>query len=679
MELWIAKVKPDAEHPIQKLEKLLIFDRDHQCYMVTEYEGGVVVKVPNKKVRKVFLSHYGMLDDEERIPLVYDKQWDVWYDQGDESNERAPVGLNQCGTFFFEGEDENGYIIERSGDVYITSSLLTKEEFQQMKDEICSVLEDFLVVYQGPVSPIKRWTKRVETAQNVWERMKKLSVVLIEIAKVPHEKLSQERQLTPVQKIKRLDAQVLINRRLFPFKNQLLAPVNVRSIDIPEHRMIRWGLERIIDQAERHIRQMKNEREVLNRRRQLLKQERQGLRGLNLFDRQKTESSIHKNLGDLSEVEQHLEENERYWDEIRKMANECLQLPYLDVGEEEMEQTHLFIFSPLYREAYQYLDGILNDQPSELSIKQLSHVYVPLQKSPNLYETWCLLSIVHSLIYECGFVPSSHPYHQIKQYMENKKQLRGISFSFHRPVYRYEGCVKGRRRMQETTLFLELCYEHTFSAAGKSYRPDFTFIFTDQLQAKKTIAFLDAKYRPVDNQSCWLQLVRDTSFQKYYAPLSEKPIASFLIHPGRVKGDDTWNARLDNGRQEELRHRLGSFHYRPNDKKELVKWINMLLHYHLEYDGVCMHCGTHDCAELDDRGWKQYFTCKRCAAFWVETYCFNRKRGPWVRGDAHDERTAKLFKYTKHSGMNYHKETNNEWDVFCPVCGKRAQDRKKSG
>ncbi|OKO93064.1 hypothetical protein BRO54_2127 [Geobacillus proteiniphilus] len=674
MELWIAEIKSTSERPIQKLISPLIFNGESNCYIASEYEGTIVVKTSNNKVQKVFLSHYGVTSREQRIPLIYDEQWDVWYDKGDELEERSPIGINQCGTFFFEAEDGDGYIIDRSSDVYITSSLLTEEEFQQMKDEIVHMLEDLLTANEGPATPMRLWRENVEAAQYALEQTKKLHEVLLELEDAPHEQLIREQQLVPSSKIKRFNAEFLINRKLFPFKDKFSIPVNVRSIDILEHRMIRWGLERLIDYADRYLRQARNRKRDLCQRRDFLiyalsseKDQRLGI-----WEQKRINNSIKKDLVHVSEFLRLVCESERYWEEIVDIAKKCLNLHYLNVGEEELAQTHLFTFSPLYSEAYQYLDDLLNLKP----LKQLSNTYAPLQKSPKLYEVWCLLSIIHSLIYECGFIPVQNPYTQIQRRLQRKRGLEGISFTFHRPVYRYENSYE----LQEMDLTLEVYYERPFLDAEKSYRPDFTFIFRDSFRTET--AFLDAKYKPLPNREYWAEIVRDVSFEKYYEPLPKKPIASFLMHPNKLKDVSihTWNAAINHRKQEELRHRLGSFDYKPSNKKGFVKWMNMLLHYHLGYNGVCMHCGAHFPAKCEydvQQKKKKYFTCSNpeCEAFWVESFCFNRKGRIYAKKDAHESSTATLFKYTKHSGMNYHKETPDEWDVFCPVCNKRAQDR----
>ncbi|WP_461202013.1 hypothetical protein [Anoxybacillus sp. TBDG-1] len=672
MELWIAKIRSSSEHPIQELVRPLDFSRENNCYVASEYEGTIVVKVSNDEVQKVFLSHYDVVSNEQRIPLIYDAQKDVWYDKGNELEERSPIGINQCGTFFFEAEDKHGYIIDRSSDVYITSSLLTKAEFDQMKDEIASMLEDLFTADHGPATMVELWTKNGSVAEHTLEQLKKLYEVLLELDEMPHEQLIREYRLVSLNEIKQFNPEILIERKMFPFKDKFLAPIHTRSIDIPEHRMIRWSIERVLDYAHRYVAQAQNRQEEWGKRIDFLKYSLKNLYGSNNIEKEKIKNSLNKDLDYACKILQIAKQNEVFWKKVIELAKNCLEFHFLHVGEEELGETHLFTFSPLYSEVYQYLDNLLQLSPT----KQLSNVAVPLKKSPKLYEIWCFISIIHSLIYDCGFITKQKPYTRIRQYVQEKGRLEGISFTFERPVYRkYQDGIDSKRE----NLKLEVHYERPFSHGEKSYRPDFTFIFDDETLETKE-AFLDAKYKPLFNREGWIELIRDTSFRKYYEPLVKKPVASFLMHPNMVNAVSvhTWNA----ARKEELRHRLGSFSYKPSDKKGFIKWMNMLVHYHLGYNATCMHCGTHQPARLQkgERGQK-YFTCSNahCEAFWVQTVCFNREGGSWAQEDAHKASTASLFKYTRHSEMNYHKETPDEWDVFCPVCNRRAQDRFGNG
>jgi hypothetical protein len=99
-----------------------------------------------------------------------------------------------------------------------------------MKDEIVIMLEDLLTVNEGPVMPMRLWRENVEAAQYALEQTKKLHEVLLELEDAPHEQLIREQQLVPSSKIKRFNAEFLINRKLVPFKDKFSIPVNVRSI-----------------------------------------------------------------------------------------------------------------------------------------------------------------------------------------------------------------------------------------------------------------------------------------------------------------------------------------------------------------------------------------------------------------------------------------------------------------
>lgn len=160
MELWIADIKTSKKYPIQELKSQLIINEDNDCFQSYEYDGTIVVKTTNKNIEKVFLAHYNIKSKAERIPLYYDERFDVWFDMGDE--ERAPVGINQCGTFFFEAESNKGYVVERTSDVLISSKLLSEEEFVQMKDEIANILEDLAVSTSGPVNSLNHKEEKIK-------------------------------------------------------------------------------------------------------------------------------------------------------------------------------------------------------------------------------------------------------------------------------------------------------------------------------------------------------------------------------------------------------------------------------------------------------------------------------------------------------------------------------------
>ncbi|KAB7672561.1 hypothetical protein [Bacillus sp. B1-b2] len=681
MELWIAKINTNKKHPIQELISQLIINEDNNSYNSYEYNGTIVVKTCNKNTKSVFLSHYNIKSKSERIPMFYDENYDAWFDKGDE--ERAPVGINQCGTFFFEAENNEGYVVNRTRDVFVTSKLLSEEEFEQMKDEIANILEDLAVSTSGPVNLLSQKQEQINRMIETHKKIEELKELLLDIDRNPHFELTQQNKLQNYSKVKRINIKTLMEKKLYPFKDKFMVVENVPSTEIIEHGMIRWSLEVLRQNFNRYLlKEQLKISEINNRIQDLINS--QSLLGNQRdfsFEGKRISNSIEKDLNFLRKLLLQAEEMESSVENILSSVDDCLQFSILSVKAEELDITQLFTFSPLYSQVFQCINDLLDENNK----KSIAFTYQSLQKTPFLYEIWGLLSIIHSLIYNCGFISTMNPFSKIKFYVENGMDLEGIKFSFERPVYRSPinvnqgNYIDGKYiyKQQKSILKLELCYEKVIKGAEKPYKPDYTFIFNDG-QSEKT-AFLDAKYKPIEDERIWNGIIKDVSFNKYYKTLDSKPIASFLMHPNPLKDSGVNNWNMITKQREASRHLFGSFHFRPNERSSFIEWINMLVHYHLMYDGVCFHCGTHQstvCESTDGKRWRKYHTCQNndCEAFWVKSSCFNRIDGPNKLNDAHSKISATLYKYTKHSNMNYHLETDVDWDVLCPVCDKSAKD-----
>jgi hypothetical protein len=681
LELWVAEIKTNKDNPIQELKSQLIINEANNCYNSYEYDGAIVLKTSNKNIKEVFLAHYNIKSKAERIPMYYDEKWDVWFDMGD--GERAPVGINQCGTFFFEAENNLGYVVDRTRDIQISSKLLSEEEFVQMKDEIANILEDLAVSTSGPVNSLSHKEEQINRMKETHKKIEGLKDLLLDINRNPHFELIKKSKLQNYSKIKRFNIKTLLEKKLYPFKDKFMVVENVPSTEIVEHGMIRWSLEILQQDLYRYLTKEKVKiSEIKNRIKDLsTSQSVLGNQSDFSFEGKRISNSIEKDLNYLRKILLQAEEMESSIESILNLVDECLQFSILSGRSEELAITQLFTFSPLYSQVFQCINELLDEKNK----KGISSTYQSLQKTPFLYEIWGLLSILHSLIYNCGFTPTINPFSRIKYYVENGLNLEGIKFTFERPVYRSpmngnQGIfVDGKYiyRQQKRNLKLELYYEKVIDGAEKPYKPDYTFIFNDGQSEK--IAFLDAKYKPIDNERSWNKILKEVSFNKYFKSLNTKPIASFLMHPKQLEGSGINNWNLITKQREASRHLFGSFHFRPSDISSFIRWINMIVHYHLMYDGVCFHCGTQQstvCESTEGKNWRKYHTCqnKDCEAFWVKSSCFNRTDGPNKLSDAHSKISATIYKYTKHSKMNYHMETDIDWDVLCPVCDKSAKD-----
>jgi hypothetical protein len=683
MELWIANIKSNNSKPIQELICPLNFEPKINSYTCTEYEGTIVAKVSNINIKKVFISHYQSVSKDERIPLQYDAKWDVWYDIGDSFIGRNPIGINQCGTIFFEAEDDLGRVIYRSTDVVIKSSLLSPEEYEQMLDDISDIIESFSAIQKGAASQAQLLKESIAENLILLKKVKDLNDVLRKIGNAPNEQLIRKNEKVHPLKIKQLNTRLLIEKRIFPYKEKILAPVIFRSIDIPEHRMIRWSLETFEDKIYRKFRQTQLKIKKITERIESLSETKVLYRNnLNRIENIKEiENSITNDRRYLNETLKVLKRNESLSNEILTEIKSALKLPFLKVNTDKLAPTHLFHFSPLYNEIYENLADLLDMR----NTSQTEAIYTALQKSPHLYEIWCLISIVNTLIFDCGFKATINPNILIQNYLDKKGELKRIFFGLEKAVYKSDKNqirdLDGKMKFtyKKSNLKLEVHYELPFQSTERRFKPDFTFHFEDNNMRK--VAYLDAKYKSLTQKDDLINIIQEVAITKYYEPLQVKPISSFLIHPNKITNTDIhiWNVKIGEYGKEQYRHVFGGFHFKPNDKENFIKWMNMLLHYHLGYDGICLQCGTNQPADCDskDGNWKKYFTCQNldCQAFWVKTSCFNWTDGKWSHKDSHSKESSILFKYTKHSNMNYHRETQHDWDIHCPVCDKCAQDR----
>ncbi len=681
MELWVANIKNNKKNPIQELKSQLIVNEDNNCYNSHEYNGTIVVKANKKYIKEVFLSHYNIKSKTERIRMYYDEDWGLWFDKGDE--ERAPVGINQCGTFFFEAENDEGYVVDRTRDVYVSSSLLSEEEFVQMKDEIANILEDLATTTNGPVNLLSQKKEQINKMKETYQEIESLKNLLLEIDKNPHFELTQKIKLQNYSKIKRINIKTILEKRLYPFKDKFTVSENVQSTEILEHGMIRWGLEVLREDFYRYLfKEKKTISESMNRIEELTTSHSiLDNQSAFSFEGKRISTSIERDLSYFRKILKQSKEMKSYVKDILRSFEECLQLSILSVKAEELAITQLFTFSPLYSQVFHSINELLDGKNK----KSIVPIYQSLQKTPYLYEIWGLLSIIQSLVYNCGFISKTNPFSKIKYYVENGLNLEGIKFNFERPVYRspintnHGSIIDGKYiyQQEKSMLKLELCYEKVIEGAEKPYKPDYTFIFNDG-ESEKT-AYLDAKYKPIEDESSWNKIIKEVSFNKYYKTLASKPIVSFLMHPKPLQDTTINNWNLITKQREASRHLFGSFQFSPSDRSSFIKWINMIVHYHLKYDGVCFHCGTQNstiCESTEGKSWRRYHTCrnKDCEAFWVKSICFNRIDGPNKLNDAHNKNSATLYKYTNHSKMNYHLETDINWDVLCPVCDKSAKD-----
>lgn len=678
MELYAAKLTGTQPRRLKGLtDRLELTEGGY--YQLHEYNGTVAVRGDDwPNTCRIYLSHYHVEHAGDRIRLKFDPDLRVWYDTGGKG--RSAVGINQCGTCFFEAEDSNGRLIARSADLRVSSNLMTEQAFSMMHEDIANKLEFVMSSNGGPVRDVQvyddEWKRLVRAHKQMNLLMDHLAGILLN----PAEELRTERVQKEFHKLRKVTVRSLLEKRMRPYKQKVRTIEKVASSAVEEHRMIRWGLNRLDEYYSRTRRRLLREADWYKNRHQSMSRlaARPVDDGFDSFERRQIRQSLQADLTALEERRQHLLGKLELVETILADVHRCMGEALLQVEPKELEMTHLFHFSPDYADVFYTLQSLFDEQLGG-DIMTTSQA---LQKSPILYEVWTLLAIIQSLIEDCGFRPvhGTHIYEAIQATMVGGKPLEGLALHFDRPAYSSlkKSLLSG---MTPQRLKLTLKYEATIERAAREYRPDYTFIFEEEDTRQQRVAYLDAKYKEFEREDGWLDELRAVSYLKYYKTVEPKPIASFLVHPkiASSKTVNPWNVKLTSG--EEIRHRFGSFELRPDQTGAFKKWMTMLLHYHLGYDGVCPNCSTTEAALFEmKKSWKRYHTCSNvhCQAFWVVSICFNRTGNRKSLEDAHHSDTSRLFKYTRHSNINYHMETDRNWDVHCPVCEKSLADLNSS-
>lgn len=675
LEIWIGHHVRGTKRGLHLKEELLP-DADN-TYHIHEYAGTLFVKTSGKEdISRVFINYYNRLDSEDRIEMQWNDAAFCWYDPG--TSRRYPIGINQCGTFFIEGEDIHQKLVIRSMDIVVSSQLMTKDEYIKMQDELRDKLEDLSSPENRSLSALEKEHARLRELKRVKKQLKELGSYVETIDENPHEELIQERVKRNVTGIRGMNQRLMIERRLYPYKPAYTVDEFSASSKIQEHRMIRWAVDwliadykRMAVHVEERIVKVKDEDDAL------IQSLKEGFLRQTRFEKDRILQDITSRRTYLNETRTVLQAIRVELTAILETLADCLSASILDTSGEELSLTHLFQFSPLYSKVFHLFQGIMKVDDS----RDVATTYRNLQKSYHLYEVWGLLTIIHLLIHECGFSPLEDVYGRIRKHSMNHNPLNGLVLTFERPMYMSEESADVRdsehvkEQAESGKVTLTLKYDVVITGTVKGYRPDYTFIFHDQKKGIDYTAYLDAKYQPSENVK---RLIQSVSYERYYRTVKPLPVASFLMHPqAPPERENPWNRPVIE--REANRHRFGSLEVRPGQTDSLRKWFMMITHYHLGYERVCFSCGTHQLARSEinsGSSWRRYHTCQNnsCQAFWVVTRCFNRRGGSSGMKDAHSHQSGKLVKYPNHTANNYHVETINEWDVKCPVCDKCMKD-----
>lgn len=612
-------------------------ERDRETLVIQEYsreqkkllrigvysEGAAQVVAKDSWGREIALSL------STTKPNIWYEATKGWLVNGYEERQESTFGSNACGEWKVIAYGRSGNILA-SDRVRIIPALLTLEQYRIMQMEVKKLFQE--LSYQPaekderavigelkvPLFPLEKFRGLLEDWK---EWLRQIELTPAEILHVSREK--KRRQL-----IKKWDAKAILEAVRFPHREKISVKTSIKEIDITEHQMIRWMLERVRERIEQ---ERATEKSALLQ----LTEVRNGLEYINASQErnQKVMETLNKRKEQVQRDLKLLTDRVGVWEEAEVSVNGYLNSLLFDTREQEPEWTHLFTSHPLYRSVYEGYESIVELAPV-LTPKQRDFEKAMIN-SPHLYEVWILLQLIYHLDkvkFTCFGVIDS-----LLNYFVENNTLSGWSGKF-------TSC--------EDTV--GLYYEREFTLAnGSKVKPDYILLFQKGKQGKWDAHSLDAKYKPytlLDHGVLHKDI--DRSGRRYLKIENNKidMKSAALVHLDQEAGN--WN--IDPARIYSLSH----FHVVPGQTEGLQIYLKRILHYFSGRVELCPSCG--ESVPCMDQNYKRTFICEHCNEVWVDNTCAHKNR-------LHPQFNVRLLKYP--SG-NFNVQVGNQWNVYCPVCSK---------
>lgn len=591
-------------------------------YTMVNNNYGTIGISTNKELKSVYAT--GKFGYKRELKEVYKGLWIsfpqyVWSEELKSYQAISyPIGINQCGTIKFEGEDSNGNRFETQV-LKIKPSLITEEEYGIMESQLRIITENLVdncqKGYSGESSANSLINLDVLSnhIQDIYE-------ILEEISNRPEECLVEVKDTVKIDKIKKFTPKLFIEQEMYPFKNTFYTTVSQKTFDIKEHRMLKGAIKELLETCRN---QKRYEESIISS----IRSQIQDIQNIKTNDSNVIQKANYK-IKTLKNKGIYIKNRIGMWDSLYLKLETALELDIFVIitGIDEWEETHIFNFNPLYQQVFEKFE-IINKLLRKNEI--LSIFQNDLIKSPDLYEKWVFLKVLDYFVNDLNFnYGEINVIDNMIDYYNKHSTLRGFSIEI-------KNCNNNK---------IVITSEKNL----EGQMPDISLVFIDEYKSKEV--FLDAKYKPY-SRKCGI-LFNDLNKSAHrYIQLSQISPGAFLVHPDEDLEDDF--AKLKP-------HKCGYFKLRPSDDKGIRIFGKLVMHFYMGWDDLCPECGKEG-VTLESNSYKAHYECKdsKCGTFWVQNSCRYRRE--------HPKCVTNLYKYID---SNYHKESEFEWDVHCPVCGK---------
>ncbi|MBS3027829.1 MAG: hypothetical protein HCA25_12275 [Dolichospermum sp. DET50] len=327
-----------------------------------------------------------------------------------------------------------------------------------------------------------------------------------------------------------------------------------------------------------------------------------------------------------------------------------------------------FIQNISYRNALNSYKEILKSEGIDLEVFDLYEKATTygMREIPQVYELWCLVSIIKTLKEPYGFKYKLQDIRTLLKVInpENNNLNNQVTINF-------EGNLNGRT--------ITLYYQKTLP---NNKRPD--FILEISINDSKIYLVLDAKFKNYNYKKSLNYEIKNLN-DKY----SDSDHYVFILHPCNdltgekkpVKMTNHGGDKIYFGEEEQKPtfpfHKYGYITHKPNFTDNLKKLIGMAFEYLLESNKnanngttkdpkptnnlFCLNCGSTSINLNPKQGAKKYTSdCRTCGHQTHINYCWNC--------------STKLFKHGYY--WDYHKTSVwSSFDIHCPNCGMAFVDK----
>lgn len=620
---------------------------------------------------RVVVEQFGTI----KVPLLYDEHTQIWYharsfwqDGGYTQQTDSIFGINAGGSFTLKAYSESGALLA-AREVIITPANMSLEEYYEMQYEVQRLLEIFSVDYKANPSAEQARFSTIQLPFFPLESLRNIILhaaqILAAIATEPSYALKMVTQKIGRQHITKWSAKTILQSELTG-ADKVRVDVPEASHDIHEHQMLR----RMLVQFEERIGRERKVEDNYVRRLQAELAELQ--RAIDVETSLKLRAPMEKQKAYLTSDLTELASRATNWTELMRQVETMLDYDFLQFGEMDVEETHLFRMHPLYSELYM----------SYCAFEALLPVYSPslrlfmqsILKSPTLYEMWVLVKLIEHM--QQWGVDAHQFYEEIIEMHATTGSIRGYI---------------GRFNLPDKPFDLKVYYDCVHTETG--LRPDFIISFIDGYE-HEDLHILDAKYKAYsvmeDGESALRKdLIR--SGRRYLEQFVDAPQFTYktasIVHPDIAS--TWWNVKDRAINEAAKAHRYAHFAFTPRQQHALSIYLKRMLHENNGISWCCPQCAsTQVSIEWGDkytdrnqrqvRKWKVTYICEQCCVVWVANYCGTCVANGRNLISYYDEaegrqlfRPSPLYKYATN---NYNMQVAKQWNVHCPTCFATAKN-----